>query len=165
MRSIIKKTAIGIAAVAIAIQFIRPDRSNPPIDPAKDIVGKPYLSASVQTVLERSCFDCHSNRSRWPWYSEVAPASWLVAGDVKEAREHLNFSEWEGYKVGRRLSKLESIMDQMDKGTMPLETYLIMHGDAALSTSERDLVSGWAEDLSDSLAATGQQTKTDDTRN
>ncbi len=151
MRNVLKYTAIGIVAVAIGIQFIRPERTNPPIDPAKDIVGQPYLPAHVQAVLERSCFDCHSNRSRWPWYSQVAPVSWLVAGDVNEARKHLNFSEWEGYKAGRRISKLESLMSEVDKGDMPPELYTMMHRDAVLAASDRDLLSGWAEDLSDSL--------------
>jgi hypothetical protein len=165
MRNVLKYSAVAVVAIAIGIQFIRSERTNPPIDPAKDIVGRPYLPANVQAVLERSCFDCHSNRSRWPWYSEVAPASWLVTGDVNEAREHLNFSEWEGYKVGRRLSKLESLMNMLDKGTMPPMTYLMMHGNAVLSAAEKDLVSGWAEDLSDSLAATSQQPKNGGIRN
>ena len=153
MRNVFKYSAIGVVVVAIGMQFVRPERTNPPIDPAKDIIGQPSLPANVRAVLERSCFDCHSSRTRWPWYSQVAPASWLVVDDVNEARRHLNFSEWEGYKIGRRLSKLESLMGEVDKGTMPPRTYLLLHGDAALSPAERDLVVGWAEDLSDSLGA------------
>lgn len=153
MRNVFKYSAIGVVVVAIGMQFVRPERTNPPIDPAKDIVGHPSLPANVRAVLERSCFDCHSNRTRWPWYSQVAPASWLVVNDVNEARRHLNFSEWEGYKIGRQLSKLESLMGEVDKGTMPPRTYLLLHGDAALSPAERDLVVGWAEVLSDSLGA------------
>ncbi len=153
MRNVFKYSAIGVVVVAIGIQFVRPERTNPPIDPAKDIVGQSSLPPEVRAVLERSCFDCHSNRTRWPWYSQVAPASWLVVNDVNEGRRHLNFSEWEGYKVGRRLSKLESVMGEVNKGGMPLGTYLLLHGDATLSSAERGLVVGWAEALSDSLGA------------
>jgi hypothetical protein len=153
MPKLVKYLAIGIVALAIAIQFIRPDRTNPPIDPEKDILGVAYLKPDVRAVLERSCFDCHSNRTRWPWYSQVAPVSWLVNDDVQQGRRHLNFSEWRGYKIGRQLSKLESLIGEVDKGEMPPKTYLLMHGNATLSANERDLVSGWAESLSDSLNA------------
>ncbi len=153
MRNVVKYSAIGVVVVAIGMQCVRPERTNPPIDPAKDIVGQSSLPSDVRAVLERSCFDCHSNRTRWPWYSQVAPASWLVIDDVNQGRKHLNFSEWEGYKIGRRLSKLESLMGQVDRGTMPPKTYLLLHGDAALSATEKTLVSGWAENLSDSLSA------------
>ena len=153
MHKLVKYLAIGIVALAIAIQFIRPDRTNPPIDPEKDILGVAYLKPDVRAVLERSCFDCHSNRTRWPWYSQVAPVSWLVNDDVQQGRRHLNFSEWRGYKIGRQLSKLESLIGEVDKGEMPPKTYLLMHGNATLSANERDLVSGWAESLSDSLNA------------
>ncbi len=153
MRKLVKYLAIGIVVLAIAIQFIRPDRTNPPIDSEKDILGVAYLKPDVRAVLERSCFDCHSNRTRWPWYSQVAPVSWLVSDDVQHGRRHLNFSEWKGYKIGKQLSKLESLISEVDKGEMPPKTYLVMHGNAALSANERDLVSGWAESLSDSLNA------------
>ena len=151
MRSVFRYSVLGAVVVAVGIQFVRPDRTNPPIDPARDIVRGASLPADVHAILERSCFDCHSNRTRWPWYSQVAPASWLVVDDVNEGRKHLNFSEWEGYKVGRRVSKLESLMGEVDKGTMPPRNYLLLHSEAALSSAERDLIVRWAEDLSDSL--------------
>lgn len=153
MRSIFKYSAIGVAVVALGIQFVRPARTNPPVDSARDIIGQPSLPPDVRAVLERSCFDCHSNRTRWPLYSEVAPVSWLVVGDVNGGRRHLNFSEWEGYKIARRLSKLESFIGEIDKGEMPPGTYLLMHRDAALSPAEKELLIRWAEGLTDSLAA------------
>jgi hypothetical protein len=153
MRKVVTYLAIGIAVLAIAIQFIRPARTNPQVDPSKDMMALVSVPPEVRAVLERSCFDCHSNRTTWPWYSHVAPASWLVANDVSEGRKHLNFSEWGGYKTGRQRSKLESLIGEVDKAEMPPGTYLIMHRGAALSASERDLVTGWAESLSDSLNA------------
>jgi hypothetical protein len=156
MKNSLKYVAIGVVVLAAGMQLVRPDRTNPRIDPAQDIVGRPALPQDVQAILERSCFDCHSNRTRWPWYSQVAPASWLVVSDVNEARRHVNFSEWEGYKAGRRVAKLESLIDEVDNGTMPPQTYLVMHGDATLSPAEKDRVVGWAETLSDSLGGTAK---------
>jgi hypothetical protein len=153
MRSFFKYLLIGAVIVVVGIQFVRPDRTNPPIDPARDIVGRPSFPPDVHAILERSCFDCHSNRTHWPWYSQVAPASWLVVGDVNEGRKHLNFSEWEGYKTGRQVSKLESLMGEVDKGTMPPGNYVLLHSNAALSAAEKDRILRWAEDVSDSLGA------------
>jgi len=153
MRNVFKYSAIGVVVVAIGMQFVRPARTNPPIDPVRDIARQSSFPPNVHALLERACFDCHSNHTRWPWYSALAPASWMVVDDVTKGRKHLNFSEWEGYTVGRRLSKLETLIGEVDKGTMPPRTYLLLHGDAALSPAERAIVVGWAEGLSDSLVA------------
>jgi hypothetical protein len=110
----------------------------------------------VQSILERSCFDCHSNRTRWPWYSNVAPASWLVARDVNEGRERLNFSEWGSYKQGKRVSRLEMMVAEVDKGEMPHKNYLLLHGEAALTEADKDTLCAWGEQLSDSLTAAGK---------
>ena len=145
-----------IAALAIAIlagmQFVRPDRTNPPSDPNLAITAQMELPAGVRTIIERSCFDCHSNQTHWPWYSEVAPVSWFVADDVHEGREHLNFSEWGTYTQKRQIAKLEMIASEVDKGDMPMERYVWLHQKAALTGPDRDLLTGWAGDLSDSLA-------------
>jgi hypothetical protein len=154
MRKILKYVAGGAAVIALGIQAIRPDRTNPVIDPAKDIASQSSLPADVKAMLTRSCFDCHSSRTVWPWYSNVAPVSWLVAGDVKEGRKHLNFSEWEGYSRSKRSLKLEALAKEVDKEAMPPENYLGMHKDAVLSRTDRDRIIAWAESLGDSLAAT-----------
>ena len=141
----------GVLIVAVGIQFVRPDRTNPSVDPAKDIVGHPSLPTDVRGVLERSCFDCHSSRTTWPWYSHVAPVSWLVAYDVNEGRKHLNFSEWEGYSAAKQTVKLESVIHEVEEESMPPELYLILHRGAALSPAERERLMEWSEATIDSL--------------
>ena len=156
MGKILKVGGIGLAVLLIAIQFYRPERSNPVVDPAGDITAQVPVPPAVRTILERSCFDCHSNRTRWPWYSNVAPASWLVAHDVTEGRERLNFSEWGSYKQGKRVSRLDMMISEVDKGEMPLKNYLLMHGEADLAEADKDILCTWAEQLSDSLRAAGK---------
>lgn len=143
--------ASGVLIAAIGIQFIRPDQTNPPTDPARDISSYRSLPADVRAILERSCYDCHSNRTVWPWYSQVAPVSWLVARDVNEGRRHLNFSEWSAYPPGRQNVKLESLIREVEDDGMPPGIYLMMHGDAALTPAQREQVTGWASALLDSL--------------
>ena len=156
MKRTLKILAATALALLVAIQFVRPDRSNPPTDPALALTAQPTVPAGVRAIIERSCYDCHSNQSRWPWYSEVAPVSWLVAEDVKEGRKELNFSEWGTYTRKRQIAKLDMIATEVDKGEMPLGSYLLLHRDAALSEAEKDLITGWAGDLSDSLSSKEQ---------
>jgi hypothetical protein len=155
MRKIVKYIAGGAIIVALGIQAIRPERTNPAIDPAKDITSQAAVPEDVKALLVRACFDCHSSQTVWPWYSNIAPVSWLVTGDVKKGRKHLNFSEWEGYPEGKRTVKLEAVIQEVDKETMPPEIYFAMHKDAVLSRQERDRIIDWAGTLSDSLAAHG----------
>jgi hypothetical protein len=98
----------------------------------------------VKAILERSCYDCHSNRTRWPWYSHVAPVSWLVARDVHEGREELNFSNWPAFDLEKQDDHLKHIKKQVERGKMPLPIYLSMHPRARLSESERRIVVDWA---------------------
>jgi hypothetical protein len=138
----------GIAALALA-QLVPVSRENPPVEEA--LATPPEL----QAVLERACYDCHSNQTRWPWYSSVAPISWLVARDVEHAREHLNFSTWNAYSAKERRENLEEALEEVEEGNMPLPPYLWMHADAALSDADVAL-------LRDFVTASGGDSKRDD---
>lgn len=154
MKSLLKALVVIGLVAAVAIQFIgRPDRTNPPEDPALTLTSRVAVPAGIQKVLDRSCGDCHSHRTRWPWYSSIAPVSWLVAQDVAEGREHLNFSVWGSYSLKRQAAKLEDISREVDKGEMPMKKYVLIHADAQLSEEEKDALCTWAETLSDSLTA------------
>jgi hypothetical protein len=139
MKTLLKMVLLFIGVSAVAMQFIaRPDRTNPAEDPALTMSARLSVPADVRAILERSCNDCHSHRTRWPWYTSIAPASWVVADDVDEGREHLNFSEWGQYTTKRQAAKLEMISAEVDKGSMPLKGYLVIHSDAALSEADKD---------------------------
>ncbi|HSL19758.1 MAG TPA: heme-binding domain-containing protein [Methylomirabilota bacterium] len=128
-----------IGAVLLAIQLVPVERSNPPV--VADFDGPP----AVEAVLRASCYDCHSNETAWPWYSRVAPVSWLVARDVEEGRSRLNLSSW-GHQEPKRQAKLaEEIWEEVAEGEMPLRAYRLAHPDARLDEAGMATLRVWAE--------------------
>ncbi len=148
-REKLKKTFrwIGLSAAIgfILIQFVTPERTNPAFDQSLAIAAQAEFTPPISTMIKASCFDCHSNETRWRWYSYIAPMSWLVADDVASGRRHLNYSEWGKYPKSKRVLKLGQIYEQVSKGEMPLKKYLLMHADAQLSTANRDSILSWTE--------------------
>ena len=139
MRNTVKRIGIALVAILVALQFVPVDKTNPPAH------GQLDAPAEVQTLLHRACYDCHSNETVWPWYSHFAPASLLIANDVKKGRKEVNFSTWEQYDERRRARKLKEIATQVEKGDMPLFYYLPLHPDAKLTAAERELIVKWAK--------------------
>ena len=132
-----KITLIVLAVIIIAIQFIPVNRTNPPVTATFD------APMEVISVFKRSCYDCHSNETNWPWYSYIAPVSWLVSSDVEEARSHFNFSEW-GNLSRKDIAKMkEEIWDEIEKEDMPLWKYTILHPDANLTPQDKTLIKDW----------------------
>lgn len=132
MRKVLKCICFGLIVIGLGIQLVPVDRTNPPI--VQDFEGP----LAVKEILQRSCYDCHSNETRWPWYSYVAPVSWLLAHDVEEGREELNFSDWARYS--KDTHKLEEIAEEVEEGEMPMPIFLVMHSEAKVSESELSLL-------------------------
>jgi len=151
LKEILRWIGIIVAAVFILIQFGQPNRSNPPIDQTMTIAAQAVFTTPVSRLVTTACFDCHSNETRWPWYSYVAPVSWLVADDVASGRRHLNFSEWGKYPKSKRVLKLGQIYEQVSKGDMPIQKYLYIHSDARLTAADRDSITDWTERERDKL--------------
>jgi cytochrome c551/c552 len=139
MKKFIKRAGLALIVVLIMIQFVPIDRDNPP---ERGVLAAP---AEVQAILRRACYDCHSNETVWPWYSRFAPASWLIAQDVKKGRKEVNFSAWEKYDEKRRARKLKEIAKEVADGAMPLFYYLPLHPDAKLSPADRELIVKWVK--------------------
>jgi hypothetical protein len=127
------------------IQFFRPDRTSSETYDENHVTKKLNVPDNVQQILKRSCFDCHSNHTVWPWYSNIAPASWLVAKDVQNGRAKMNFSEWGKIPVSKQEARLEAICEEIREGEMPLKEYLYLHPDAKLTPDEKDLICRWVE--------------------
>lgn len=129
MRPFLRRSSIGLGVTFVLIQFIPYGRShdNPPItaEPA-------WNGPRTRELAKRVCFDCHSNETRWPWYSHIAPASWLLERDVREGRKHLNFSEWD-----RKQKHADEAAEELAKGEMPPWFYLPLHADARLDAKEK----------------------------
>ena len=136
-----------LAAAAVVIQFARPPRTNPPVDPAQTLAATVTVPADVQAILDRSCNDCHSNRTVWPWYSHIAPISWRLSEHVKDGRKELNFSEFGTYTAKRRAHKLEELCHEVRDKKMPLKDYLLLHPEAKLSDDDRTRLCEWTEEL------------------
>jgi len=138
MRTKAKATLLAPVAIFLVAQFFQPARENPASESSDsfEVVAKP--SPQVRGIIERACQDCHSNRTVWPWYSRVAPASWLVADDVSEARQHLNLSEWGRITPERRLQALGDICREVNSGDMPLWQYRLLHRSARLARGDTD---------------------------
>ena len=133
----LKILAAVLIVAFIGIQFIHIERTNPPI------TGEIDAPAPVKEIFRRSCYDCHSNETVWPWYSYIAPASWLLEDDVNEGRDELNFSEWSSYDDKRKQKKIKEIWEEVNEGEMPQWYYIIMHRDASLSDAEKQAIHDW----------------------
>lgn len=134
-----KRILLFVVVGLILIQFAPVDRPNPPV------TGEISVPDPVMEVIRNSCYDCHSNETRWPWYSQVAPVSWRISQHVREAREQLNFSEWQGLPVEDRDQAMEEIWEEVENGAMPLSDYLIMHPEAVLTDPQRETLRRWTE--------------------
>ncbi len=142
-----KIALLVLIAALIISQAFRINKSNPPIQ--GDVGATPEISA----LLHRACYNCHSNETVWPWYSNVAPVSWLLASDVSEGREKLNFSAWSIYDAGLKSKKLNKIAEETGGGGMPPWYYTMVHPEARLSAAEREKIRNWTQA---GLAPSGQ---------
>ena len=129
----------GAVALLLAIQLVPYRAYNPPVtrEPVWD-------SPQTEALARRACFDCHSNETKWPWYSRVAPVSWLVADHVKDGRKNLNFSTWPVLDPGAESHLLHEIEEVIEGGEMPLKSYLLGHPEARLSDAEKNMILRWA---------------------
>ena len=139
----LKRVLIALVVLFVAIQVIRPARTNPAVDPTRTIQAVTKMSPDVDAILKRSCNDCHSYETKWPWYTNIAPVSWFVIRDVNEGREHASFSDWASYNRKKAIHVLDEMNDEVMEGDMPLPKYVRMHPEAALSEVDRSRLLTW----------------------
>ena len=134
-----KKVWTGIGIAFLVFQLVPIDRENPPVE------LEVTAPEEVREVLERACYDCHSNESHWPWYGYIAPASWLVAYDIDEARDHMNFSTWNQYDEDEQIDMIEEVWEEVEEGEMPPFFYTPLHPPAQLDENDRAVLREWSE--------------------
>ena len=144
---------IVLAFVLVAIQFFRPEKNQTAGPFPNDITTKYAVPAQVHAVLKRSCFDCHSNNTDYPWYNNIQPVAWFLDHHVQEAKGELNFNEFTSYSPKKARHKLEEVGESVTEGWMPLDSYLWIHRDAKLSPAEVKLVADWAIGLQSEISA------------
>ncbi len=137
-----KKSVIiwTIIVLLILIQFVRIDKENPQTNPQYEYFATTSVPENVQVILKESCFDCHSNHTAYPWYANIAPASWMLSRHIQEGREKLNFSEWGNYSVKDRMELSEEIIEEVSENGMPLKSYVLIHRNAKLSPEEKEII-------------------------
>lgn len=132
-----KKISLFLLFVFILIQFIRIDKTNAAVNPQDDFLTICSANSEVSKVIKSSCYDCHSNESTYPWYTNIAPVSWWVKNHINEGRDELNFSIWASYSEKRKNHKLEECIEMIEEGEMPMSSYTIMHGEAKLTDAQK----------------------------
>lgn len=146
------KIIAGVALILfIAIQFFPTDRNESYTTPQSDFMLVNDVPINIQKTLTVSCYDCHSNRTAYPWYNKIQPIAWYLEDHVKEGKAELNFNEWGTYSDRRKKSKLRSIIKQIENGKMPLESYTYLHKEAVLSKEDANIIIDFMIQLRDSL--------------
>lgn len=149
----IKKILLGLLLALVAIQFIRPARNVSAGLGPQDISVKHAVPPPVHQLLQRACYDCHSNNTRYPWYAEVQPVGWWLTQHVNDAKRHLDFSAFGTYSAKRAGKKTEEIADEVEHREMPLKSYTWMHPEARLTAAEIKLLVDWANGLHEQIVA------------
>jgi len=164
MRKYFKWAVIVLVVIVIAIQLVPVERTNPPVDPSITFQARVKVPSYIDNIIRRSCYDCHSHETKWPWYAYVAPTSWLVTGDVREGRGLLNFSNWD-YNMFRTLGRLDQMGQEVYDRKMPLPAYLMMHPGARLSEAEKDTLIDWVEVAREEIMNPPEEPDTTDEKN
>jgi len=142
MKRLLKILGWAALLALVVIQFIRPDKNNSGYESIVNFENETAPSVEVATILKTNCYDCHSNQTQYPWYAEIAPFSFWLADHVDHGKGHFNVSEWDTYSVKKKDHKLEELIEEVEEGEMPLDSYTWMHGD--LSKEDAKLLLQWA---------------------
>ena len=135
----------------VGIQFIPTERNQTDIVPVTDFMLVNNVPNNIKNKLQVSCYDCHSNNTKYPWYNKIQPVAWFLEEHVKNGKAELNFSEWGSLSSRRKASKLRSIIKQIESKEMPLDSYTLIHKDAKLSSEETNEIINFITQLKDSL--------------
>lgn len=142
-----KKILLGLVAFFITIQLIRIDKTNPAYNEAEDFLTVTQAPADMAALVKTACYDCHSHQSAYPWYTNIAPVSWLIANHIKEGRQHLNFSTWSSYPAEKAAHKLEECAEEVSEGEMPMKSYVLMHSEAKMTDAQKEKLVAWFNEL------------------
>jgi hypothetical protein len=148
----IKKIALGLLIVFVALQFIRPTRNSSTTLSTNDISKAYIVPENVLKVFEKSCYDCHSNNSAYPWYTNIQPIGLWMQQHIDEGKDELNFSEFKSYSIKRQLKKMKEIRNEINEDEMPLSSYLIIHRDANLNNEQKKSIIDWTLAMEKELA-------------
>lgn len=145
MRKIIRIILLILLAALILIQFVRPEKNISKGFEANDIATKYTVPDNVQNILKISCYDCHSNNTKYPWYWQIQPVTWFMNGHIKDAKRTLNFSTFASYNIRKQYKSFDNINKEVKNGGMPLGSYTLIHRDAILNDTQKLAIANWTE--------------------
>ncbi|MEJ1223468.1 heme-binding domain-containing protein [Sediminicola sp. 1XM1-17] len=140
---ILKKILIVLLVALVLIQFYRPEKNNAEYRDVASFEAETKPSPEMKAVLENNCYDCHSNKTEYPWYAEIAPISFVIADHVEEGAEHFNVSDWDAYTVKKKDHKLEELIEEVEEGEMPEKGYSLIHG--KMTDKEKQELINWVK--------------------
>lgn len=146
-----KKTGIGLIAFLLLIQLYRIDKTNPESAPEKDFMTVVDVPKNIKPIIINGCYDCHSNQTVYPWYSNITPINWWLKDHVDDGKKHLNFSVWGDYELKKKDHKLEEVIEMLEEGEMPLKPYTIIHAEAKFTENQKQQLINWVVELSKAL--------------
>jgi hypothetical protein len=138
------KYLLILLSIFIGLQFFQIPKPSLSSTPETDITNHVEVPENVHNILRKACYDCHSEETRYPWYSYIQPVGWWLKDHMDHGLSHLNFSDFGSYELDKAAHKMEEINDEVHEGEMPLESYTWIHGDARLSSKERKTLTKWA---------------------
>ena len=142
MKKLLKIAGILIILALVIMQFFRPEKNNGGYDSIVIFEKEANVSNEILSILKTNCFDCHTNQTRYPWYAEIAPISYWLNDHIVDGKKHFNMSEWNGYSLKKKDEKIEELIEEVEEGEMPLNSYTWIHG--SLSESDKDMLLDWA---------------------
>ena len=142
-----KKVLIVLLVAFVIIQFFPIDKTNPPVNKSTDFLVIKRTPENVAKLIKTSCYDCHSNETKYPWYSNLQPFGWFLKSHIEEGRKHLNFSNFATYTPDRQAHKLSEAAEEVEGGDMPLSSYTIVHTDANLSAEQKVLMVNYFREI------------------
>lgn len=144
---IVKKILVFLLVVLLVMQFFGPDKNEGEASSLEAFIAETNPPENVKIILKESCFDCHSNVTKYPWYNNITPINYWMADHIKHGKGELNFSKWTEYSLKRKEHKMDEVWEEVKKKKMPLDSYTWTHGDANLSQEQIDLVVNWAKQV------------------
>ena len=145
--NILKKVLLVLFVVLVIAQFFGPERNEGSLQSVEPFLAETKPNDQVATILKETCFDCHSDFTRYPWYDKITPVNYWLNDHVEEGKEHLNFSDWSNYSTKKKDHKMEEVAEEVEEGEMPLKSYTYTHADANLSDEQIQAVVDWVNEV------------------
>lgn len=139
-------TVWSLLLIFMVMQFFQPDKNNNNVVLSNDITSVVAVPDDVNLLLHSACYDCHSNNTAYPWYTNIQPVGWWLNSHIQDGKRHLNFNEFATYTLERKKEKLDDVSASLREGWMPIKSYTWMHKDAKLTDAQKKAIINWAEE-------------------